>query len=424
MEKPKLHYELAPQTKKLGDQIRSLIEDFVQQIETLETKLGMPLVVFQDGKNDSFYIDSHILSTSVSDLFDFDASLDPDEQEDIKANRTLQSLNKLYDKMKADAVKGRQFNDIIVEYMPSGSRAERPLKIYGGQHRASSIELAAKSDVFRYHGFRIYFGLTIDQRSEIAQISNSNINVPLDLFDKMQETVLGPELRNWCKSVGLLSKDFAENKNNEGIITARLARTLVVNFIQGTLTTGGIQERAYSSLIGAEVNQEYLTWSKEKRKQILENVALIEAGKEFAKLHKSQMDAIKKDDELSKVAEFKTKALTPAVLSTWSFVAGMLQKDKARLKKLYQLPDKTKGKNPLAAKEMSQYKHQSDLLKPYRGLATRTDKKERGKMIELFLLYSKIQQAFITTPLIDSAVTNYFSYVLQEERKKKAAKIK
>ena len=90
---------------------------------------------------------------------------------------------------------------------------------------------------------------------------------------------------------------------------------------------------------------------------------------------------------------------------------------------LIQLPEKSKSTNPLAVKEMTDYKHQSD-KETYRGLGTRTDKKERGKLIELFLLYSEKQESKITHPLIDLAVTNYLSYVLLEERRKKSAKVK
>jgi len=34
----------------------------------------------------------------------------------------------------------------------------------------------------------------------------------------MQETVIGPQLRNWCKSVGLISKEFAEKKNMKELL--------------------------------------------------------------------------------------------------------------------------------------------------------------------------------------------------------------
>ncbi|OGU73483.1 MAG: hypothetical protein A2V93_10245 [Ignavibacteria bacterium RBG_16_34_14] len=93
------------------------------------------------------------------------------------------------------------------------------------------------------------------------------------------------------------------------------------------------------------------------------------------------------------------------------------------MEKLIKLPEKTKNSNPLSAKEMSDYKHQSD-QKTYRGLGTRTDKKERGKLIELFLLYSDKQETSITHNLIDAAVSRYLTEALAEESKKKLAKVK
>ena len=286
-----------------------------------------------------------------------------------------------------------------------------------------SIEESTKSGVSRYHGFRVYFGLSVTQRNEIAQVSNANINVPIDLLDRMQETVLGPELRNWCKSVGLLTKDFAERKSNkEGIITARLARAFVVNFFKG-IEVGLKENQIYSNIIGNDVNDIYLNWQRDIRIEKLNDKKLLEAGKQFARLNKKQIETVKKDAELSKTSEFRTKALTPSILSAWSFVSGLLQQEKKRLEKFYKLPDKTKNTNPLSAKEMSEYKHQTD-PKTYRGLGTRTDKKERGKLIELFLLYSEKQETTLTHNLIDAAVSRFMTLSSAEESRKKLAKVK
>lgn len=417
------HYFTVQHTKKPSPSIVKLVLDFRKTIETLETKQNLPYALQQDGKSEAYFIDCHISSKNIVDLYDYEASLDPEEQDDIKANRDLQPFHKLFLKMIDDAQKGRQFNDIIVEYLPDGERANKPFKIYGGQHRAKSIEEAANKDIDRYHGFRVYFCLNVSQRNDIAQVSNANINVPIDLLDRMQETVLGPELRNWCKSVGLITKDFAERKNKEGIITARLARTFVVNFMFGKSQTKPVSNRPYNCYIGNEANEKYLAYSNKDRKKILFDPKLKEAGKYFVKLHRAQMDRIKKDRELSKTAEFKTKTLTPSILSAWAFTAGLLQNDQNRLKKLYELPEKAKNKNPLSAKEMSEYKHQND-NETYRGLGTRTDKRERGKLIELFLVYSEKQEPLITTALIDAAVTTYLSNILTEEKTKKMARIK
>lgn len=86
-----------------------------------------------------------------------------------------------------------------------------------------------------FHGFRIYFGLTVDQRNEIAQIANTNIAISTDQIDRTQETVRGPQLRNFCHQIGLLdpTEDFADRKNPGGKITVRLGRTFIVNFFEG-----------------------------------------------------------------------------------------------------------------------------------------------------------------------------------------------
>jgi len=412
-----------PESKSPPNNVKKLIDIFRSEIESFESKNNYPFYLLQDGKNEAYYIDCHLSANNIIDKLDYEASLDPDEQEDIKANRSLLPLHKLFLKMQDDARKGRQFNDIIVEFMPSGLRAEKPLKIYGGQHRAKSIEESNKAGLNRYHGFRVFFGLSIVQRNDIAQISNANINVPMDLLDRMQETVLGPQLRNWCKTVGLISKEFAEKKNNEGIITARLARTFVINFYLGKENNETLGNRAYYNLAGNEANDKYLKLTHNDRIKLLEDSFLTEAGKNFARLHKKQMEGIRKDSELSKLSEFKTKALTPSILSAWAFTAGLLQSDKTRLTKFYKLQEKTKSKNPLSAKEMSEYKHLSD-PKTYRGLGTRSDRKERGKLIELFLLYSEKQEPTITHNLIDAAVTNFLTFSLDEERKKKLSKVK
>jgi hypothetical protein len=416
-------YALAPNATSPSAEITQLIIELWNNIETVEKKSNIPFLLYQDGRNESYYTDCHISAAVVAELFDYEASLDQDEQDDIKANRDFSPFHKLFLKMQDDAIKGRQFNDIIIEYLPKGARAEKPLKIYGGQHRAKSIEAASVNGINRCHGFRIYFGLTVTQRNDIAQVSNANINVPIDLLDRMQETVLGPQLRNWCKKVGLLTKDFAERKNNDGIITARLARTFVVNFVVAKQYLGEKERKAFSSLIANEANEAYLKWDQETRLSVLKDASLFEAGQKFAKLHKKQQESVRKDKELSKTAEFRVKALTPSIISAWAFAAGLLLKDKTRISKLYKLPDLCGAKNPLAVKEMSEYKHQSD-LKTYRGLGTRSDKKERGKLIELFLLYSEKQQPVINHNLIDAAVTNYLSYSLEEDRRKKLSKLK
>ena len=53
--------------------------------------------------------------------------------------------------------------------------------------------------------------------------------------------------------------------------------------------------------------------------------------------NQKQIESVKKDTELSKNSEFRTKALTPSIISAWSFTAGLLQSDKSRLEKLFKV---------------------------------------------------------------------------------------
>lgn len=69
---------------------------------------------------------------------------------------------------------------------------------------------------------------------------------------------------------------------------------------------------------------------------------------------------------------------------------------------------------------MAKAKHKSDPVN-YRGLGSRTDVKERGRLVELFYLQAE-KGAGITKPLIDLALTKYFAKqanleVLEAEKK-------
>ena len=64
---------------------------------------------------------------------------------------------------------------------------------------------------------------------------NTVIAVPTDLYDRMQETMRGPELRDWCQKVGLLGdgQDFADKRQRGSQITVSAARTFILNYHRG-----------------------------------------------------------------------------------------------------------------------------------------------------------------------------------------------
>ena len=427
MDRKKL-YILEQYAKKCDKKIIDLITRFDNKIDTIEKAKGIPFIIYKDGKSQSYYIECHINANVALSLIDFEPALDIEEQADYKANRELRPLHKAFSQMQNDAKDGRQFSDLIVEYNIEYKKG-KPLKLLGGQHRARSIELALNRDISRPHGFKIYFGLSVERRAEIAEISNTNIQISLDLIDRMAETKLGPNLRNFCQKVGLLKdkQDFADRKNPEGIITVRLARTFVVNFFNGVnfKNSGDINDKVLDPYLckSGGIDPEYEKIIKNKK--IWEKQSLVDAGRKFAELHKKQIQAIEKDQALRRYSEFRNKALTAAVISSWSLVAGLLQRDSQKLKKFYSLV-KMSRKDPLNAKAMSQAKHEKSDPDTYRGLGARSDKRDRGRMAQLFLLYSDshTKTKVIDSNLIDVAIEKFEANKANERYQKKVRKIR
>jgi len=135
--------------------------------------------------------------------------------------------------MEQDALNGRSFEDMVVEYDTS-YRIKKPLKVYGGQHRLRAIEKAKDVKGSVFHGVRVYFDLSREQKVEIATVNNTSIAVPNDLLDRMREQLLGSELRDWCQSVGLLEKgeDFADRRSPD-TPTVRIPRPSWLISIEG-----------------------------------------------------------------------------------------------------------------------------------------------------------------------------------------------
>ncbi len=186
------------QNAKSNLDVENLVLQFLKKVPTLESQLDMPIVIFQDGVNNSYFIKCAILANAAADLSDLGAKLDVSSKESYRANRELLLTHNTYLKMKEDAKRGREFNDIIVEYNLDYNES-KPLKVWGGQHRIYAIS-EAKHKSNRYHGFRVYFNLNKSQRTEVALISNTNMSVSNDTFDRMlEETLYGDALRKWCR---------------------------------------------------------------------------------------------------------------------------------------------------------------------------------------------------------------------------------
>ena len=125
-----------------------------------------------------------------------------------------------------------EYNDSIREIAALGHRLIVQVK---SQHRYEAMSDAFDAGIDEYHGVKVYLALNTKQRLDVQLISNTNIAVSPDLFDRMQETVRGPNLRDWCYAVGLLEEgiDFADKHRRGGPISVQMARTFIVNFYRG-----------------------------------------------------------------------------------------------------------------------------------------------------------------------------------------------
>ncbi|MBI4085723.1 MAG: hypothetical protein HY433_00540 [Candidatus Liptonbacteria bacterium] len=403
---------------KIDSDTTKILDDFFDTIPTLEKELEKTLLVLFDSKTKVFYTLCNIKKKNFVGLVDKNAVIDPDLQEDYKLNRDLQPNNPDFKEMQNDASKGRQFTDIVVEYNKQ-YKPDRPLKILGGQHRAEAIE--QKSPDESVHGLRIYFNLDKDKRAEIAIISNTNIDISPDLLDRMEEQRLDPpnKLRDFAYAIGLLEKgkDFADSRvNPNNLPTVRMARTFIVNFYKGREYEEDYDSDALEGMICSSSGMDSDYEKIYKIKNFAEDEKLVGAGKKFIELHKKQYKIASNREGLKQVKAHRMKAMAIAVVSAWSYVSGLLQRDSKRLSKFYDLP-KNSGKNdPLNAKAMTAFQLKGVDPEAYRGLGTRTDAKERGRLITIFLEYSKAASGDEINPtLLDRAVRYYQGNKMRKE---------
>jgi hypothetical protein len=380
------------------------IDDFLRSFLPYELESGGMLHLFLDEKSGAYYLSLHLPGNILAQTSDSNAALDADEEEDeiYKLNRDILENQPAYQVMERDALKGRSFEDIVLEYDTS-YRSKKPLKVYGGQHRLRAITKAEKEKGNTLHGVRIYFGLSREQKVEIATINNTAIAVPSDLLDRMREQLLGSELRDWAQAVGLLEedKDFADRRSPD-LPTVRLARTLLVNFYRGNEAEKieGFHEPILCKS-GDEIDENYV---KVRAKIDWKDQNLRVMGEQFARLHKIQREVVSSRGEHDN-AEFARKALSLAVVASWAYAAGLFQRNPDFLKNLYSLPDNVVSPNdPLNAKALSEARLKGTDPDTYRGLGTRSSSTELGRMLEVFLVLAIKSKKQITKTLANAAI--------------------
>jgi len=412
-----------PQGLAPAEEIVKMASAFIETISPYEIKNGPALVLYLDEKSQAYYLVCHVDANTLVSRCDLQASLEgSDEDEIYKLNRDITEDKAAFKAMEEDAINGRSFEDMVVEFDTS-YRKDKPLKVYGGQHRISAITTAIEQNPKNasVHGIRVYLCLTRDQKVEIAIVNNTSITVPNDLLDRMREQLLGAELRNWCQSVGLLEKggDFADRKNPDSP-TVRVARTLLVNyyiclkakedeFHQPIVCKSGGLDESYQDI------RQYIDWC---------DAGMNTMGKEFARLHSAQRKSVINREE-DKNAEFARKAISLAVVAGWAYAAGFFQRNAEFLKHHYSLPDSVTGHgDPLNAKALSLARIKGIDHDTYRGLGARISPTELGRMLEVFIVHAtKATTKKITKDLANAAIQSYEAKKATSEANKVLGKI-
>lgn len=391
--------------EKIKGKIQPLIEEFIGEFSPVEKSL---LYILVDQKNGSIYLECHISGKDIIEKSTIDVPIDPEFQADYRANREVVEDHAVFIKMQEDALSKRTFSNVVTEYTKDFNK-DYPLKIIGGQHRYLAIKYALENEINQLHGVKVYFNLNSAQRLDVQLISNSNISVSADLLDRMYETMKGPELRNWCQKVGLLQTgtDFSDKKTQTSQITVRAARTFIMNYFAGCNIKDIEFEKSKTTPLLAKTGDIDEEWEKLRRtgNKLWENERLLEAAKAFADLNEKQREYFSSTAKKKTINyDYANKALNYAVLSSWAYIAGVLSKNETRLKRHYNLKNTTSN-DPLNSAALAKGKHKTD-PENYRGLGTRTDAKERGRLAEAFYLQAE-KGSGITFPIIDVAIKKY-----------------
>lgn len=252
--------------------------------------------------------------------------------------------------------------------------------------------------------------------------NNTSITVSNDLLDRMQENLLGSDLRNWCQSVGLLSKgqNFVDRRSPEGIPTVRIARTLLINFYLGQKAKKDIFCTPVVCLSGPGIDDHYknlrnnINWGDNDLKIM---------GQQFSHLHNLQRKRVLSRAK-DKYIEFANKATHPCVAASWAFAAGVLLASPRELANHYALSQPSISEDPLNAKALLNARLKGVDPDTYRGLGARINNVELGRMLEVYLLQAtKAKERGITQQLANAAIKSYEAKRAKIEADKALTKI-
>lgn len=239
----------------------------------------------------------------------------------------------------------------------------------------------------------------------------------------MNETSMGPQLRDWFQAVGLLDsgQDFADRRARGGPISVQLARTFILNYFRGASIDAkqfDVTETTPELCATGVADDEWERLRQSKKDDIWTDPGLLQAGAEFAKLVKAQRSSFVKGQKKFP-PDYPEKATNPAVMAAWAYTSGLLKDNDVRLKRHFALSN-TVGHDPLNVAALVKGRHKTD-SDQYRGLGYRTDPKERGRFAELFFLQADNGDGFSKSN-IDMAIAKYHAKLATLEVEKLKAK--
>lgn len=173
--------------KDKASKLHTAVKAFVVNCQPLEQG---SLHLLADCCTDALFCECHIRASTLVTHGTVDVPLDPEEQAEYRANREPVEDHVAFERMKADALNGRAFSNLVVEFR-TPKDDETTLLVIGGQHRFKAIQAALENGIDEFHGIKVYFDLDMNQRLDVQLISNTNIAVSSDLLDRMYETWSG-----------------------------------------------------------------------------------------------------------------------------------------------------------------------------------------------------------------------------------------
>src|SRR3990170_4963933 len=100
-----------------NSQTEKEVSTFLGKVTTLELKHTMPVIIFQDGASGAYYIKASLLASDAAKLCDLNAKLDVASKDGYKSNRQFFLKHLTYQRMAADAINGREFNDLLLNIL-------------------------------------------------------------------------------------------------------------------------------------------------------------------------------------------------------------------------------------------------------------------------------------------------------------------